>query len=46
MPFNFCTPGGWKMFFEDLGLEQERVVYLGNDQLTVPEYHTLHVLKK
>ncbi|MBT4541139.1 methyltransferase domain-containing protein [Candidatus Woesearchaeota archaeon] len=46
VPFNFCTPGGWKMFFEDLGLEQERVVYLGNDQLTVPEYHTLHVLKK
>jgi 2-polyprenyl-3-methyl-5-hydroxy-6-metoxy-1,4-benzoquinol methylase len=46
VPFNFCTTPGWKMFFNSLGLEQEKVVYLGNDQLTVPEYHTLHVLNK
>ncbi len=45
LPFNFNTPGGWKTFFEANGFDQEKVDYLGVDQPTVPEYHTLHVLR-
>jgi len=46
VPFNFNTPEGWKDFFENEGFIQEAVVHLGTDQPTVPEYHTLHVLRK
>jgi len=45
VPFNFRTPPQWKEFFEQHELEQEKVIYLGQDQPTVPEYHTLHVLR-
>ncbi len=45
VPFNFNTPEGWKKFFEKEGCKQERVIHLGIDQLIVPEYHTLHILK-
>ena len=46
VPFNFKTPEQWKEFFEYHGLAQERIVHLGIDQPTVPEYHTMHVLRK
>jgi|SRR3989344_6216378 len=45
VPFNFSTPKGWKAIFEEQGLQQERLIYLGFDQPVVPEYHTLHVLR-
>ncbi len=44
VPFNFNTPLGWRELFEAHGLKEERLVHLGTDQPTVPEYHTLHVL--
>ncbi len=44
VPFNFNTPDMWKQLFEQSGLKQERIVHLGVDQPTVPEYHTLHIL--
>lgn len=46
VPFNFNTPDKWKEIFENEGFEQKNVIHLGSDQPTVPEYHTLHVLKK
>ena len=46
VPFNFNTPEEWKKLFDEQDLKQEEVVHLGPDQPTVPEYHTLHVLKK
>jgi SAM-dependent methyltransferase len=46
VPFNFNTPSGWKKIFAECGLEQAAIVHLGLDQPTVPEYHTLHVLRK
>ncbi|MFH0760858.1 MAG: class I SAM-dependent methyltransferase [Bacteroidota bacterium] len=46
VPFNFNTPEGWKRIFENEGFGQEEIIHLGTDQLTVPEYHTLHVLRK
>lgn len=46
VPFNFNTPDEWKKIFENKGFKQEKVVHLGIDQPTVPEYHTLHVLRK
>ncbi len=46
VPFNFNTPEGWKKVFEKEGLKEEKVIHLGIDQPAVPEYHTLHVLKK
>ncbi len=45
VPFNFQTPNAWKQFFEENGLKQVKVVSLGFDQPTVPEYHTMHVLE-
>lgn len=45
VPFNFCTPNEWKVIFAKHGLKQHKVVHLGFDQPTVPEYHTLHVLE-
>ncbi|MFQ5648039.1 MAG: class I SAM-dependent methyltransferase [Candidatus Aenigmatarchaeota archaeon] len=45
VPFNFKTPEGWKELFEKEGLVQERVIHLGIDRPSVPEYHTLHVLR-
>lgn len=45
VPFNFQTPKAWKKFFEENGLRQKKVVSLGFDQPTVPEYHTMHVLE-
>lgn len=44
VPFNFNTPEMWRQLFEQAGLRQERVIHLGVDQPTVPEYHTLHIL--
>ena len=46
VPFNFNTPEGWGKIFENEGFIQEAVIHLGTDQPTVPEYHTLHVLRK
>ncbi|MFH1440294.1 MAG: methyltransferase domain-containing protein [Candidatus Woesearchaeota archaeon] len=46
VPFNFNTPNSWRMFFEKYGLRQEGMFKLGIDQPCVPEYHTLHVLRK
>ncbi len=46
VPFNFNTPQGWEKVFLENGLKQEKIVHLGLDQPTVPEYHTLHVLRK
>lgn|GEM_PF-499744 len=46
VPFNFNTPDGWRQVFAQNGLVQEAIVHLGLDQPTVPEYHTLHVLRK
>jgi len=45
VPFNFNTPNGWKGIFERNGMHQEKVIHLGFDQPTVPEYHTLHVCR-
>jgi len=45
VPFNFKTPEGWKVFFEKEGTAQEKIIHLAIDQPTVPEYHTLHVLR-
>lgn len=45
VPFNFNTPNGWRKLFEKHKLSQEKVIHLGKDQPTVPEYHTLHILK-
>ncbi len=45
VPFNFQTPEAWKKFFAKHGLVQKKLVHLGFDQKTVPEYHTLHVLQ-
>ncbi len=46
VPFNFNTPTNWKAVFADCGLKEEKLVHLGLDQPTVPEYHTLHILTK
>ena len=46
VPFNFNTPCGWEKLFAAYGLKQEKIIHLGLDQPTVPEYHTLHVLRK
>jgi SAM-dependent methyltransferase len=45
VPFNFNTPDGWKHEFEVRGMTQVKVIYLGIDQKTVPEYHTLHIVR-
>jgi len=45
VPFNFNTPDGWKKIFEEHGLTQELVVDMNMDQPTVPEYHTMHILR-
>ena len=46
VPFNFNTPNNWETVFGKYGLKQEGIVHLGLDQPSVPEYHTLHVLRK
>ncbi len=46
VPFNFNTPDNWQKIFASQGLKQEALVHLGLDQPTVPEYHTLHALRK
>ena len=46
VPFNFNTPENWEKIFGQYGLKQEKIVYLGLDQPTAPEYHTLHILRK
>jgi SAM-dependent methyltransferase len=46
VPFNFSTAEGWRRIFESQGLEQIAYEALGIDQPIVPEYHTLHVLRK
>ena len=46
VPYNFNTPAAWKEIFERHGLKQEQLTHLGIDQPSVPEYHTLHILKK
>lgn len=46
VPFNFNTPNNWEEIFAKYGLKQETVIHLGVDQPTVPEYHTLHILRK
>jgi len=46
VPFNFNTPAGWKKVFEKEGFAEEKAIHLGVDQPAVPEYHTLHVLRK
>jgi ubiquinone/menaquinone biosynthesis C-methylase UbiE len=46
VPFNFNTPTDWEKVFAKYGLKQERLIQLGLDQPTVPEYHTLHILRK
>ncbi|MDA0207965.1 MAG: class I SAM-dependent methyltransferase [bacterium] len=45
VPFNFNTPDGWKKIFEANGLTQEKMIHMGMDQPTVPEYHTMHILR-
>ncbi|MCX6803128.1 MAG: methyltransferase domain-containing protein [Candidatus Diapherotrites archaeon] len=45
VPFNFNTPDGWKKLFESHGVVEEKVIHLGIDQPSVPEYHTIHVLR-
>ncbi len=45
VPFNFNTPRGWSNIFYRNRLVKEEVIHLGIDQPTVPEYHTLHVLR-
>jgi SAM-dependent methyltransferase len=45
LPFNFNTPEGWKRIFKRSGIHQEKIIHLGFDQPTVPEYHTLHVCR-
>jgi SAM-dependent methyltransferase len=47
VPFNFNTPQGWKEVFADHGLREEAVIHLGLDHgKLVPEYHTMHILRK
>ena len=46
IPFNFNTPNNWEKIFVKCGLKQETIIHLGLDQPTVPEYHTLHILRK
>jgi ubiquinone/menaquinone biosynthesis C-methylase UbiE len=46
VPFNFNTPANWEKVFADYNLKQEKLIHLGLDQPTVPEYHTLHILRK
>jgi len=46
VPFNFNTPAKWEKIFAENGLNQEKIVDLGIDQPTAPEYHTLHILRK
>jgi ubiquinone/menaquinone biosynthesis C-methylase UbiE len=46
VPFNFNTPKNWETIFTNCGLVQEKIVHLGLDQPTVPEYHTMHILRK
>jgi SAM-dependent methyltransferase len=46
VPFNFNTPQNWETIFAKCGLKQQKIVHLGLDQPTVPEYHTLHILNK
>ncbi|MFH1650362.1 MAG: class I SAM-dependent methyltransferase [Candidatus Woesearchaeota archaeon] len=48
VPFNFRQPerkDSWTELFEKEGLNQIALDYLGIDQPSVPEYHTLHVLE-
>jgi 2-polyprenyl-3-methyl-5-hydroxy-6-metoxy-1,4-benzoquinol methylase len=45
VPFNFRSPEEWKQIYGAFGLEQIHFKRLGIDQPTVPEYHTLHILK-
>jgi SAM-dependent methyltransferase len=44
VPYNFNTPGNWKVIFEQNSLIQSGIRHLGADQPLVPEYHTLHIL--
>jgi len=46
IPFNFNAPNNWEKIFAKCGLKQETIIHLGLDQPTVPEYHTLHILRK
>lgn len=46
VPFNFNTPENWKKLFAKHGLKQTKIIHLAIDQPAVPEYHTLHVLRK
>jgi SAM-dependent methyltransferase len=45
VPYNFRTPQDWNKLFSKLDLAVEATIDLGFDQPTVPEYHTLHVVK-
>lgn len=45
VPCNYDSPNGWKARFEQVGLKEKKVIHLGVDQPSVPEYHTLHVLE-
>jgi len=48
VPFNFRQPEGrdsWQEIFANNGLKEIKTEYLGIDQATVPEYHTLHIVE-
>lgn len=47
VPFNFNTPDGWNRILGGIGHMQHIKTYCeGFDQITVPEFHTLHVFKR
>lgn len=43
VPFNFNTPERWGDILAQCGAPQQQCIHLGEDQKSVPEYHTLHV---
>ena len=45
VPLNFYTIPEWKKIFEKNYLEIEKILELGFDQPSVPEYHALFVLR-
>jgi len=45
VPLNFNTPARWKKAFASAGAKQIAMYHLGLDQVTVPEFHTLHILE-
>jgi SAM-dependent methyltransferase len=44
VPFNYNTPNGWNLAFQSAGFRVVETYHLGIDQISVPEFHTLHVL--